>query len=179
MGGEELDLEVKDMSRKQSTIICSLKRQHHLLWLLLGLGFSLWLCAQLAPQGATSIVLFVGLLVTYYCAGQWAARLIARSILRWGPARLSWALMSSSLKIGVLFSLLSILFHAVLLGTLASDGGSLELLPRAQVSILLRAAIFPFLACLGAACTASSAAWSESTGMVEYPKSTSFSATTD
>jgi hypothetical protein len=167
------------MSQKQSTIICSLKRQHHVLWLLLGLGFSLWLCAQLAPKGATSIALFVGLLVTYDCAGQGAARLIARSILRWGPDRPSGALIFSSLKIGVLFSLLSILFHAVLLGMLASGGGSLEVLSRAQVSILLRAAIFPFLACLGAACTASTTAWSESTEMVECPKSTSLTTTTD
>ena len=166
------------MSRTQSTIVCSLKRQHHLLWLLLGLGFSLWLVFQLGQDAVTSVILLVGLLATYCTAGQWAARLIARSVLRWSIHRLSWALMSSSLKFGVLFSLLSALFHLTLLGFVDGNGAP-GLLPHATASILLRAAIFPFLACLGAACTASSALLSESTDMVQYPKNQGFTTLTD
>ena len=169
-GGQELDQEVKEMSQKQSTMVCSLKRQHHLLWLLLGLGFSLWFCSQLVLEGATSIGLFAGLLVTYWSAGQWAASLIARSILRSRTIGSSSALISSSLKIGALFSLLSILFHLVLLGILGDGNGTLDLQPHITGSILLRAALFPFLACMGAACTVSSTASMESPEMVHYPK---------
>ena len=140
------------MSQKQTAIVRSLKRQHHLLWLLLGLGFSLWLCSQLSQNGATSIAILVGLLATYYAAGQWAARLIARSMLQREEPRQSAALMTSSLKIGAFASMLSILF---------------------------RAAIFPFLACLGAACTASDSAWPEPAGMVGYPKNSGLPTPTD
>jgi hypothetical protein len=166
------------MSQEQSTIVGSLKRQHHLLWLLLGLGFSVWLVFQLGLGALSSILLLVGLLATYLFAGQWTAHLIARSILRSEESKQSEALMSSSLKIGVLSTLISILFHLVLL-SIASNYGALELPFDIQVSILIRAAIFPFLACLAASCTASDSAWPESTGIVGYPKNSELPTPTD
>lgn len=166
------------MSEKQNALVRSLKRQHHLLWLLLGLGFSVWLVFQLDQGGLISVLLLLGLLATYHAAGQWTARQIARSILQWEETKQSEALMASTLKIGAYASMLSILFHLVLLG-IAGGSGAFDLLPRVQVSILVRAAIFPFLACLGAACTASDSAWSETAGMVQYPKNSGFTTPTD
>ena len=166
------------MSQKQTAIVYSLKRQHHLLWLLLGLGFSIWLVCQLDCGRLISILLLLGLLATYYAAGQWTARQIARSILQWEEAKQSEALLASTLKVGAYSSMLSILFHLVLLG-IAGGSGVFDPLPHVQVSILVRAAIFPFLACLGAACTASDSAWSESTGMVQYPKNSGLTTPTD
>jgi hypothetical protein len=156
------------MSQKQSTLLDSLKQQHQLLWPLLGFASSLWLVSQLGQERMTSILLFVGLLATHCAAGQWAARLIARSILRWGTTQLSWALIASSLKIGAGFSLLSVLLHLVLLG-ITGESGSLGLLSHATASILLRAAILPVLACLGAACRVSSTISMQSPGMLQYP----------
>jgi len=166
------------MSQKQSALVRSLKRQHHLLWLLLGLGFSLWLVFQLDCGGLTSVLLLLGLLATYYAAGQWAARQVVRSILQWEDAKQSEALMASTLKVGAYTLMLSILFHLVLLG-IAGGSGAFDLPPAVQVSILVRAAIFPFLACLGAACTASDSTWLEPTEMVQYPKNSGLTTPTD
>jgi len=166
------------MSQKQSALVRSLKQQHHLLWLLLGLGFSIWLVFQLDQGGLISLLLLLGLLTTYYAAGQWAAHHIARSMMQWEETKQSDALMASTLKIGGYSSMLSILFHLLLLG-IANGSGVLAIVPRVQVSILVRAAIFPFLACLGAACTASDSAWTESAGMVQYPKSSGLTTPTD
>ena len=137
--------------------LCSLKRQHHLLWLLLGVGFALFMCSKLVQVGAFSIGLLVGLLVVYCCAGQWAAKLVARLASRAPGARPTEALFSSSVKIGALFSVLSIFFHLVLLVVLDSQG-AFALLSNTRGPILLRASILPFLACLGAACTVSGTA---------------------
>jgi hypothetical protein len=166
------------MDQEYRTLLCSLRRQHHLLWLLLGVGFSLFLCAQLVREGPIGIGLVIGLLAVYYCMGQLAARLVARSAFRSTVSRPSAALFLSSFKIGVFFSVISILFHLVLLAMLQSKI-SLEWPVHMRDSILLRAAIFPFLACLGAACTASSAAWTESTRMVHFPTESDVTALTD
>jgi hypothetical protein len=166
------------MSQEQSTIVGSLKRQHHLLWLLLGLGFSIWLVFQLGPGALFSTLLLVALLATYWLAGQWAAHLIARSIQRYEASKQSEALMSSSLKTGVLLSLVSVLFHLVVL-TIADNYGALELPFEIYVSILIRAAILPFLACLAASCTASDSAWPESAGVIGYPENSGLSTPTD
>ena len=162
---QESAQEVKDVDKTYAKFVCSLRRQHHLLWLLLGVGFSLFLCSQLAQEGHNSIGLMMGLLVTYRFAGQLAARLVARSVSRSTISNSSAALFSSSAKIGAFFSVLSILFHLALLVTLESKV-SFELLLHMREPILLRAAIFPFLACLGAACTASSVALNEPTTVV-------------
>ena len=166
------------MSQKQSALVRSLKRQHHLLWLLLGLGFSVWLVFQLDQGGLISVALLLGLLATYYAAGQWTASQIARSILQWEETKQSEALMASTLKVGAYSSMLSIVFHLVLLGV-AGGSGAFALQPHAQVSILVRAAIFPFLACLGAACTASDSTCAESTGMAQYSQNSGLTTPTD
>lgn len=166
------------MSQEQSALVHSLKRQHHLLWLLLGLGFSVWLVFQLDQGGLTSILFLLGLLATYYAAGQWTARQVTRQIAQWEETRQSEALMSSTLKVGLYASMLSALFHLLLLG-IANGSGALKVVPHVQVSILVRAAIFPFLACLGAACTASDSAWPESPGIAPYAKNSSVPTSTD
>jgi hypothetical protein len=166
------------MGKTYATFVCSLKRQHHLLWLLLGVGFSLFLCSQLVQEGPIGIALMVGLLATYGCAGHLAARLVAHSAFRSATSKPSAALFLSSVKVGALFSILSILFHLALLVVLESEV-SLELSPHMREPIVLRAAIFPFLACLGAACTASSTALTESTEMIHFPAESDLTALTD
>jgi hypothetical protein len=74
--------------------------------------------------------------------------------------------------------MLSILFHLVLLVGMESQI-SLELPDYARETILLRAAIFPLLACLGAACTASSEPGTESPKMVHFPTESDVTALTD
>jgi hypothetical protein len=166
------------MGTRYDSLIYSLKRQHHLLWLLLGVGSSLFLCSQFVEKGLFGMGLMMGLLAAYCCAGQLAATLIARSAFRSATCRPSAALLLSSVKIGALFSVLSILFHLVLLVVLESKI-SLALSPDTRDPILLRAAILPFLACLGAAYTTSSTALPESTGMVHLPNESDLTALTD
>jgi hypothetical protein len=166
------------MSQQDSKIVSSFKRQNHLLWLLLGLGFSLWLCSQLDLNTVTSVGLLLGLLVAYNYAGRWAANLIARSVLRSEQPEPCVALFVPTVKIGVLFSLLSTVFHLALLG-ISHSARLLDSLPHTSGQILLRAAIFPFLACVGAACTVSSTACPESPEVVQYPKNSGFSTPTD
>jgi hypothetical protein len=166
------------MGKTYATFVCSLKQQHHLLWLFLGAGFSLFLCSQLVHKGPIGIALMVGLLAMYCCAGHWAARLIARSTCRSTTSKPSAALFLSSVKIGALFSVLSALFHLALLVVLESNT-SLELPPHTREPIVLRAAIFPLLACLGAACTASGMALTEPTEVVHFPTESDLTALTD
>jgi hypothetical protein len=166
------------MGKASKTLLYSFKRQHRLLWLLLGAGFSLFLSAQLVQEGPIGIGLMVGLLVTYYCAGQLAARLVVRSAFRLAALKSSASLYLASFKVGVFFAIVSILFHLVLLVGLESQI-SLDFPAHMKESVLLRAAIFPFLACLGAACTASSTALTEPTRMIHLPTESDFTALTD
>jgi len=101
------------MGKEYKMLFCSLRRQHHLLWLLLGVGFSLFLCAQLVQEGPIGIGLMIALLASYYFMGQLAARLVARSALRSAATKTFAALLRSSFKIGVLFAIVSVLFHLV------------------------------------------------------------------
>lgn len=166
------------MGKTYATFVYSLKQQHHLLWLWLGVGLALFLCSQLVQEGPIGIALMVGLLAMYRCAGHWAAGLVARSAYRSTTSKPSVALFLSSVKIGALFSVLSILFHLALLVVLESST-SLGLSPHIRGPIVFRAAILPFLACLGAACTASSIALTESTEMVHFPTESDLNALTD
>jgi hypothetical protein len=151
------------MNTEQRSFLCSLRRQHRLLWLLRGVGFALSLCSKLVQEGAIALGLLVGLLAVYYCAGQWAANLVARLVLRSGNDRPTAALFSSSVKIGALFSILSIVFHLMLLVMLGGTG-ALDVRLHVKGPILLRAAILPFLTCLGAACTVSGTAPADELG---------------
>jgi len=166
------------MSQTQSTIACSLKRQHHLLWLFLGVGFSLFFCSQFIQQGVATVGVLIGLLAVYCCAGRLAASLVARLAFRSTTSNPATALFSSSVKIGVLFSVLSTLFHLALLA-MPNGITSLGVLLQTGSPILLRAAIFPFLACLGAACTISGDALPEEAGMAQFPKVPGYSSLAD
>lgn len=166
------------MNEKPRTFVCGLRRQHHLLWLLLGIGFSLYLCSKLVQRGAASLGLMIGLLVTYCCAGRLTARLVAHSAFRSATSRPAAALFASSAKVGGLFSILSILFHLLLL-VLPGGPVSSDLPPQMRGPVLLRAAIFPFLACLGAACTVSSTAPTQATRMLHYPQNSELTTLTD
>jgi hypothetical protein len=166
------------MGKASRTLVYSFRRQHRLLWLLLGVGFSLFLCAQLVQEGLVGVGLMMGLLVTYYCAGQVAARLVARLASRSTALTPSAALFLSSFKVGVLFSIASILFHLVLLVALESKM-SLDWPAHMRESVLLRAAIFPFLACLGAACTSAGAALTEPARVVHFSAESDFTPLTD
>lgn len=165
------------MSHKQSPLACSLRRQHHLLWLLLGVGFSLFLSSQLVQEGAASIGLLIALLALYSCAGRWAANMVVRLTVRSASSRPAAALYVSSFKVGALFAILSTLFHLVLLG-IQNGNVSLDLL-QSSGPILLRAALLPLLACMGAACTISGRAWTEETEMVQYPETSGVSSLAD
>jgi hypothetical protein len=166
------------MGTTYTMLVCSLRRQHHLLWLFLGVGCALFLSSQLVQEGPIGIALMVGLLATYGCAGHWAAGLVARSAFRSAPCNPSGAVVLSSVKVGALFSVLSTLFHLALLAVLESRA-SLEWSPHIREPILLRAAVLPFLACLGAACTASSTAWTGSAEKFHLPIESDLTSLTD
>ena len=146
--------------------------------MLLGVGFSLFLCAQLVQEGLIGIGLMLALLAVYYGAGQLAARLAARLAFRSGVPRSSASLYLASLKTGALFTIGSLLFHLALLVALETQL-HVGLTVPAKESILLRAAVFPFLACMGAACTASNTALPEAARMVHLPTESDVTALTD
>jgi hypothetical protein len=140
------------MNQEQGSLLCSLRRQHHLLWLFLGVGFALFFCSRLVQMGASSLGLLIGLLAVYWGAGHWAAQLVARLVSRSQAASPGASLLTSSIKVGGFLSILSTLFHLALLVAL-DRLGALAIRAPTSGPILLRAAALPFLACLGAACT--------------------------
>ena len=140
------------MNPEQRSFLRSLRQRHHLLWLLLGTGCALFVCSKLVAQGAISVGLLIGLVAAYGGAGWWAAQLIVRLVRRSPRVRSTATLFGASLRVGAFFSVLSLLFHLVLVVVL-DRRGALGLLSLARDPILLRAAILPLLACVGAACT--------------------------
>jgi hypothetical protein len=158
--GGRSDWGMERKSQAPGELALHLRRHHRLLWLLLGIGFALFLSSKLAQPSAISLGLFMGLLTVYHFAGQWAARLVGRWAQRSTYASPAAALFSSSAKVSALFSALSISFCLVLL-IVQNSTGSLGPLPRVTGAVVLRAAVLPFLACLGAACTVSDRAWME------------------
>jgi len=149
------------MDREQGSFLHALRQRHRLLWLFLGVGVALFLCSKLVHDGAIAIGLLVGLLVVYVCAGEWAARLVARLVLQSTGPRPTVALFFCSAKVGAFLAVLSLLFHLVLL-VLLDRSGVLVLQSPMRESVLLRAIALPLLACLGAACALSGAALTKS-----------------
>jgi len=160
------------MAWEQGSFLRSLRQRHHLLWLLLGVGFALFLCSKCVRNGAIAIGLLMGLLVVYAGAGEWAARLVARLVLQSPSTRPTVSLFSFSVQVGAFLSILSLLFHLVLLVVLDRNGIVVLQFPM-RGSLLFRAAVLPLLAGLGAAAAVSGSALMKSMNVAQGRTSSS------